>query len=76
MPVRVPQASLAAQLRHGKAAEPTATHDVTARTPESNRDLMNLMQQGWARGRVDDLDDDDGGPTATMTDSEAGNDTH
>jgi signal transduction histidine kinase len=73
MPVRVPQASLAAQLRHGKAAEPTATPEVTARSPEGNRDLMNLMQQGWARGRVDDLDD---GPTADMTDSEAGNDTN
>ena len=74
MPVRVPQASLAAQLRHGKAAEPVAAaHEVTARSPEGNRDLMNLMQQGWSRGRVDDLDD---GSTADMTDSEAGNDTN
>jgi signal transduction histidine kinase len=76
MPVRVPQASLAAQLRNGKPGEPTATHEVTARPPEANRDLMNSMQQGWARGRVDDLDDPEGAPAAEMTDSEAGNDTN
>jgi Histidine kinase-, DNA gyrase B-, and HSP90-like ATPase len=75
MPIRVPQASLAQQLRSANPAEPTATREVTVRPPEANRDLMNLMQQGWARGRVDDLDDAEGAPVAEMIESEAANDT-
>jgi len=30
---------------------------VDERSPEATRNLMILMQQGWERGRVDDLDD-------------------
>ena len=66
MPIRVPQASLAPQLRsdanggkqaaEGAAAEGAAP-DVEARSPEATRNLMILMQHGWERGRVDDLDD-------------------
>jgi hypothetical protein len=68
MPIRVPQASLAPQLRPRaddgqRAAEGDpqmaggqAPH-VDERSPEATRNLMILMQQGWERGRVDDLDD-------------------
>jgi len=61
MPVRVPQASLAPQLRaHPGSGRPTADStapDAGSRSPEATRSLMILMQQGWERGRVDDLDD-------------------
>jgi hypothetical protein len=75
MPIRVPQASLAPQLRAdanggqqganggqvgangGQQAEGGTAPDVDARSPEATRNLMILMQQGWERGRVDDLDD-------------------
>jgi len=74
MPVRVPQTSLAPQLRAGAAqvSEPPAAREVSARSPETTRDLMFLMQQGWERGRVDDLDNPAGAPGDGMTDSEAG----
>jgi signal transduction histidine kinase len=64
MPVRVPQANLAPQLRSDEVTEPPpATHDtITARSPEATRNLMILMQQGWERGRADDLDDPEGAP--------------
>jgi signal transduction histidine kinase len=59
MPIRVPQASMAPQLRTRRqaerdreAAEETGVDD---RAPEVTRDMMTLMQQGWQRGRVDDL---------------------
>ena len=35
----------------------SAAPDIDARSPEATRNLMILMQQGWERGRVDDLDD-------------------
>jgi signal transduction histidine kinase len=64
MPVRVPQASLAPQLRtqgdDGQQAnqQPKAmATNVDARSPEATRNMMILMQQGWERGRVDDLDE-------------------
>ena len=61
MPIRVPQASLAPQLRadreSGQQAAGSATPEVDARSPEVTRNMMILMQQGWERGRVDDLDD-------------------
>jgi hypothetical protein len=68
MPIRVPQASLAPQLRPGRdtgpqAAEPESP-DVEQREPEATRDMMMTMQQGWQRGRVDDLDDLDDAPSA------------
>jgi len=66
MPIRVPQASLAPQLR-GQAADPQAPADDDApgaglRSPEATRSMLSLMQQGWRRGRVDDLDHPDGAP--------------
>ena len=61
MPIRVPQASLAPQLRAGRDSGPQArareASDVDQRAPEATRDMMMTMQQGWQRGRVDDLDD-------------------
>jgi anti-sigma regulatory factor (Ser/Thr protein kinase) len=67
MPVRVPQASLAPQLR-GRP-EPgwwaTAPEELEGdeRPPEVTGNMMALMQQGWQRGRVDDLDDPQGAPS-------------
>jgi signal transduction histidine kinase len=61
MPIRVPQASLAPQLRLGRdpgpQAPPPESPDVDQRAPEATRNMMLTMQQGWQRGRVDDLDD-------------------
>jgi signal transduction histidine kinase len=61
MPIRVPQASLAPQLRPradgDRQAAEGAAPDVDERSPEATRNLMIMMQQGWERGRVDDLDD-------------------
>jgi signal transduction histidine kinase len=61
MPIRVPQASLAPQLRPGRDGDAQApareAFDVDQRAPEATRDMMMTMQQGWQRGRVDDLDD-------------------
>jgi hypothetical protein len=61
MPIRVPQASLAPQLRTpGDSDEQVASStpaDIDARSPEATRNMMIMMQQGWERGRVDDLDD-------------------
>jgi hypothetical protein len=68
MPIRVPQASLAPQLRPGADGSQQVAGgdgqlaggpapDVDERSPEATRNLMILMQQGWERGRVDDLDD-------------------
>jgi hypothetical protein len=66
MPVRVPQASLAPQLRAGREGGPQASvreaFDVEQRAPETTRNMMMTMQQGWQRGRVDDLDDLDDAP--------------
>jgi hypothetical protein len=66
MPIRVPQASLAPQLR-GRGADPQPPADDDApgaglRSPEATRSMLSLMQQGWRRGRVDDLDHPDGAP--------------
>ena len=78
MPVRVPQASLAPQLRaRGTELQvpqvPQAPADDDApgagpRSPEAMRNMLTLMQQGWRRGRVDDLDNPAGAP-GTGTDS-------
>ena len=61
MPIRVPQASLAPQLRsRGEAGPQTAPRDAAEaddRTPEAAGTMMALMQSGWQRGRLDDLDD-------------------
>jgi len=67
MPVRVPQASLAPQLRGRPefAWWTTAPEEpeVDERSPEVTGNMMALMQQGWQRGRVDDLDDPEGAPS-------------
>jgi hypothetical protein len=66
MPIRVPQASLAPQLQAGRdaGARPTAREapDIDLRSPETTRNMMIAMQQGWQRGRLDDLDDPAGAP--------------
>jgi signal transduction histidine kinase len=77
MPIRVPQASLAPQLRGQRDAARDAqpqlppwaplgtaheAPEVTARSPEATRNMLSLMQQGWRRGRLDDLDHPEGAP--------------
>jgi signal transduction histidine kinase len=67
MPVRVPQASLAPQLR-GRAqfgwwTTAPEEPEVDERPPEVTANMMALMQRGWQRGRVDDLDDPEGAPS-------------
>ena len=68
MPIRVPQASLAPQLRARGGATPQEAAaaadapDVEVRSPEATRNMLTMMQQGWRRGRVDDLDDPEGAP--------------
>ena len=69
MPIRVPQASLAPQLRAngGDPEVPQAAADDEApgagvRSPEATRSMLASMQQGWRRGRVDDLDHPEGAP--------------
>jgi len=69
MPIRVPQASLAPQLRARgsgpQAPQAAAEDDAPAaglRSPEATRNMLTLMQQGWRRGRLDDLDDPEGAP--------------
>jgi len=58
MPIRVPQASMAPQLRDrrqaGRGAEAHEEASADDRAPEAVRDMMTLMQQGWKRGRADD----------------------
>jgi hypothetical protein len=65
MPVRVPRASLAPQLRARRGAAPQEgaedrAPEVHTRSPEATRNMLTLMQQGWRLGRVDDLDDPEG----------------
>jgi signal transduction histidine kinase len=69
MPIRVPQANMAPQLRGQRAAEPQEIPDPQddepwfgARSPEATRSMLTMMQQGWRRGRIDDLDDPEGVP--------------
>jgi hypothetical protein len=66
MPIRVPQASLAPRLRARRGlgwwTTPPEEPEVDERTPEVTREMMALMQEGWQRGRVDDLDDPEGAP--------------
>jgi signal transduction histidine kinase len=65
MPIRVPQASLAPQLRArpDTGAQPAARPGgADERSPEATRDMLILMQHGWERGRLDDLDDPEDAP--------------
>ena len=65
LPRRVRQASIAPQLRdHAQAGRPASRPPATAagaRSPEETKDLLSSLQQGWMRGRVDDLDYPDHG---------------
>jgi hypothetical protein len=72
MPIRVPQASLTPHLRDRDPSATGLDPDVDDRPPEATRDMMMTMQQGWKRGRVDDLDNPEGAPDDGPTDSEAG----
>jgi hypothetical protein len=67
MPIRVPQASLAPQLlarpELGWWTTAPEEFEVDGRPPEVTANMMALMQQGWQRGRVDDLDDPEGAPS-------------
>jgi len=69
MPIRVPQANMAPQLRAQSDADPQEPQDPPddepwfgARSPEATRSMLTMMQQGWRRGRMDDLDDPEGVP--------------
>jgi signal transduction histidine kinase len=66
MPIRVPQANMAPQLRAGRQAGAEARQEpgIDDRAPEAVRDMMSQMQQGWKRGRADDLDDPAGADSA------------
>ena len=67
MPIRVPQANLAPQLRArpelGWWTRAPEEPEVDERPPEVIRNMMASMQQGWQRGRVDDLDNPEGVPS-------------
>ena len=60
MPIRVPQANMAPQLQARRQEAPGAEVReepfIDDRDPEATRDMMTMMQAGWQRGRVDDLD--------------------
>jgi hypothetical protein len=69
MPIRVPQASMAPQLRAQRDTDPQEPQEpqddeprLGARSPEATRSMLTMMQQGWRRGRMDDLDDPEGVP--------------
>ena len=75
MPIRVPRASMAPQLRAPRDADapgqpgqpdpwPGEDEDpgFGARSPEATRSMLTMMQQGWRRGRMDDLGDPGGVP--------------
>jgi signal transduction histidine kinase len=69
MPIRVPQASMSPQLREKAATRPAGRSDEPdQRAPETTRDLMSMMQEGWQRGRMDDLDDPVFGASDNETD--------
>jgi signal transduction histidine kinase len=63
LPRRVRQANLAPQLRgQNPAAQPPG--EPSGRSPEDTRSMMSSLQDGWLRGRVDDLDYPDDAPDA------------
>jgi hypothetical protein len=71
MPIRVPQASLAPQLRTrgsgpqaARAAAEAESPGAGLRSPDTTRKMLTSMQQGWRRGRLDDLDNPEGAPGA------------
>jgi signal transduction histidine kinase len=63
LPRRVRQANLAPQLRDPLSAEPAASlihssgaAEPSARSPEQAGSRLSALQEGWLRGRLDDLD--------------------
>jgi signal transduction histidine kinase len=76
MPIRIPQASLAPQLRAPRDSDSQSAarqaQGATERSPEATRDMLILMQEGWQRGRLDDLDEPEGAPRTEPADSEGG----
>jgi hypothetical protein len=61
---------MAPQLRAGRQAGPgqeaREEAGVDDRAPEATRDMLAQMQQGWKRGRADDLGDpEDASPYGT-----------
>jgi signal transduction histidine kinase len=72
LPIRVRQANIAPQLRADSQPDSAAgappADPTAARSPEQTRNMMDSLQQGWQRGRTDDLDGLGGGP-----DDEPGN---
>jgi len=67
MPVRVPQASIAPQLRvqRGQSEASPEAAGPSMRSPEATRSMLLSMQHGWQRGRLDDLGDSDNVPDDT-----------
>jgi hypothetical protein len=72
LPIRVRQANIAPQLRADSQPDSAAgappADPTAARSPEQTRNMMDSLQQGWQRGRTDELDGLGGGP-----DDEPGN---
>jgi signal transduction histidine kinase len=65
LPLRVRQANLAPQLRRQNPEEASVTPtapEAASRTPEETFTMMTEFQDGWRRGRTDDLDEPDAGP--------------
>ncbi len=72
LPLRVRQANLAPQLRKQEpdtadptlapAPAPAAADEPTGRSPEETLSMMSAFQDGWQRGRAEDLDELDAIP--------------
>ena len=59
LPRRVRQASMAQQLHHGREREAAAQpsqYEPSEFSPEQTRSTMTSLQDGWQRGRADELD--------------------
>jgi hypothetical protein len=59
LPRRVRQTSMAPQLHHGREREAAAQpsrYEPPGRSPEQTRSQMSSLQDGWQRGRADELD--------------------
>ena len=70
LPRRVRQATLATQLRGQPGAEPATplldsgeAAESSARSPEQTSSRLAALQDGWLRGRLDDLDNPDADPS-------------
>jgi signal transduction histidine kinase len=70
LPRRVRQASLVPQLRDRLGAEPATSllhsreaAESSGRSPEQTSSRLSALQDGWLRGRLDDLDSPDADPS-------------